>query len=161
MDWEPHDRHWIRLRGPWDVSWRDDAGGLVEKRRVRLPVSWQELIGCRGGTATFRRRFQQPSQLDTNERVCITVTNAHARVCCTLNNAPVSQLPQPLGTPDCWPAGACSSFDVTAHLQLANELMLEVTVDGTSSLLAGLHEPVLIEIVTVAPVAPAEGDATA
>ena len=147
MDWEPHDRHWIRLRGPWEVSWLD--GSRTPSRTVKLPADWTQLFGEQPGTARFVRRFQAPARLDADERVCVTLLDAGGEVCCRINDVPVDPLPLPLGDPSCWPHERCLSFDVTALLQPTNRLTLDITVDAAPLPHAGLHQPVLLEIVTL------------
>ena len=148
MDWEPHDRHWIRLRGPWRVSWIAADGTARSAQRVTLPSDWKSFAAEHCGTGRFERTFQKPTQLDADERVCITLTNVGADVQCQINGVPVPRLPTPLGDATCWPADECCSFDVTEHLQSTNRLTLEMRVPEATPLPVGLHEPVLIEIVT-------------
>lgn len=148
MDWEPYDRHWIRLRGPWEVCWLEN-GTPQPPRRVKLPAAWNELFGERTGTARFVRRFQSPAALDPDERVCLTLVDVAADVHCRINDVPVAPLATPLGDPGCWPHERCLSFDVTDLLRLSNRLTLDMTVDDAAGLNAGLHRPVLLEIVTL------------
>jgi hypothetical protein len=148
MDWEPHDRHWIRLRGPWEVCWIEE-GTPQPTSRVKLPATWQELFGERAGTARFVRRFQAPARLDPDERVCITLLDAGGEIRCRVNGILVEPLAVPLGDPACWPHERCLSFDVTDLLQPSNRLTLDVTVRDAAAPNAGLHQPVLLEIVTL------------
>lgn len=146
---EPHDRHWIRLRGPWDVAWVNEAGDEQNAQRVKMPASWQSLFGERTGTAIFRRRFQRPTGLDPEERVCVTLRSVGADIRCVINQLAVDALPAPLGDASCWPGDNCLSFDVTEQLETSNLLQLTLETKELSSTPAGLHEPVLLEIVTL------------
>lgn len=148
MDWEPYDRHWIRLRGPWEVCWLEE-GPPQPPVRVKLPAAWSDLFGQRAGTAQFVRRFQSPATLDPDERVCVTLVDVEGEVRCRVNDTTVAPLSAPLGDPGCWPHERCLSFDVTDLLQPSNLLTLEVTVRDTDTPRAGLHQPVLLEIVTL------------
>lgn len=148
MEWEPYDRHWIRLRGPWEVVGIEETAPQTAVRTT-LPADWRTLFGDRSGTARFIRRFQRPTGLDADERVCVTLVDARADVRCRVNGTLVPQQESPLGDPECWPEGQCLSFDLTDHLQASNELILEVTVDDPHAGPAGLHQPVLLEIVTL------------
>lgn len=145
MDWEPYDRHWIRLRGPWEVAWLAADGGTDPQqtavRRVTLPASWQELFGQCGGTARFRRRFQRPTGLDPDERVRIVLEDVGGSIAARLNDVPLS----PLYDED-EPEKMC--FDVTDLLQFTNLLTLDITFDpsGSEPSHGGLWRPVLIEI---------------
>jgi hypothetical protein len=148
MDWEPYDRHWIRLRGPWEVC-RLDAGTPQPTVRARLPASWKDLFGEQGGTARFVRRFQAPARLDSDERVCVTLIDAVGEVRCEVNDVPVEPLAAPLGDPGCWPHKRCLSYDITDLLQPSNRLRLDFTVEDAAAPNAGLHQPVLLEIITL------------
>ena len=148
MDWEPYDRHWIRLRGPWEVCWLNEAAPQPAAR-VKLPTTWTSLFGDRPGTARFSRRFQAPARLDPEERVCVTLLDAGGEVRCRINDILVPPLPAPLGDPSCWPHERCLSFDVTDLLRPSNRLTLDITVDDAANAHAGLHLPVLLEIVTL------------
>ena len=147
MDWEPHDRHWIRLRGPWEVCWLENGTPQLTVR-VKLPAVWNDLFGERAGTARFVRRFQAPARLDPDERVCVTLLDVSGEVRCSINDTPVDPLPVPLGEPECWPHEHCLSFDVTDLLRPSNRLALDITV-GDAAPDAGLHQPVLLEIITL------------
>jgi len=150
FDSEPYDRHWIRLRGPWDVSSVAESG-TDSVERVRLPADWRTLFGEQTGTACFQRRFQCPTHLDDDERVCVTLLDVRAQVHCQLNGQDVPPLAAPLGDPGCWPAESCLSFDLTDLLQPSNQLRLALTVEQLPADPVGLHEPVLLEIVTLDP----------
>ena len=147
MDWEPPDRHWIRLRGPWEVCWLGE-GTPHPPDRVKLPAAWSEVFGRRAGTARFVRRFQAPTGLDHDERVCITLLEFEGDARCSVNDTTVEPLAVPLGDPGCWPHERCLSFDITGLLQPSNQLTLDITVEDADAPNAGLHQPVLLEIIT-------------
>lgn len=149
MDWEPHDRHWIRLRGPWEVTWINADGTAEPAERISLPADWRTLFGDRLGTARFIRVFQKPTQLDADERVCITLSHVGAGVRCRFNDVAITPLPTPLGDATCWPDEDCCSFDVTDYLHPTNRLTFEITVKTTVAAPVGLHAPVLMEIVAI------------
>ena len=155
MDWEPHDRHWIRLRGPWEAVQVDADGREGPAERIRLPADWGPYCRRSNSTVRFLRRFQQPTHLDPEERVLVTLTNFRTNVHATLNGRTIVPLDVPLGEPECWPAENSLSFDVTDVLETTNLLGLELQLPADeSSAHTGLHEPVLLEIVT--PDTPAE-----
>ena len=150
MKWEPYDRHWIRLRGPWKVVRLDPDGAEGIPESIRLPSDWSLVCQEGGGVARFSRRFQRPTHLDADERVTVTMTNVNTDVKAALNGRSVAPLAVPLGDPECWPAAACRSFDVSDVLEVTNMLSLELrlpSVDDSPRM--GLHEPVLLEIVTL------------
>ncbi len=154
--WEPYDRHWIRLRGPWDVSWinpppgGDDPPPGVASGRVILPANWRDLFGDRPGTARFCRRFQRPSNLDPEERVLITLCEVRCRVRAVLNDTVLSPIDEPIGDPASAPCEESLSFDMTDAMSQANRLVLDLTVEGTETDEGpcGLWRPVLLEIIT-------------
>ena len=150
IDWEPHDRHWIRLRGPWEAVRIDDEGREAPAERIRLPADWQAFCTAGEGEARFTRRFQQPTNLDAEEHVVVTLTNVNTDVVATLNGQSVAPLTTPLGTPDCWPAESCLSYDVTHLLRPTNVLSLQLPVPSPEqSTRVGLHDPVLLEIISL------------
>jgi hypothetical protein len=156
LDWEPYDRHWIRLRGPWDVAWitpREDAHdrGPSSFQRVRLPADWKEIFGNRTGTARFVRRFQCPTNLDRDERVLITLCDVQCTVSARLNDVGLIPLAEPIGEEASSPCEDSLSFDITELLQPANRVSLELTVDHTQigPEPCGLWRPVLLEVVTL------------
>ena len=151
LRWEPYDRHWIRLRGPWSVTWGDPTEHIAPPQRVTLPMSWGELFDGRHGTARFERRFQQPTNLDASERVVITLSEVRTDVSARLNDVKLSPLTHPLGDPASVPFEDVLSFDVTPYLQPTNRLTLDLTVNSLPSTETpyGLWRPVLIEVITL------------
>jgi len=154
--WEPYDRHWIRLRGPWDVAWiapRENGyeGDRPSFHRVRLPAGWKELFGNRIGTARFERRFQCPTGLDPDERVLVTLCDVRCGISAQLNDAVLTPLKEPLGDEASSPCEDSLSFEITPLLQPSNRLSLDLTVDHAQLAAGpcGLWRPVLLEIVTL------------
>ncbi|MBX3437252.1 MAG: hypothetical protein KF861_07175 [Planctomycetaceae bacterium] len=155
LDWEPYDRHWIRLRGPWDVLWIspfDEALSSLQERsrRVKMPADWRSLFGERSGTARFSRRFQRPTNLDDDERIVVTLCGVRCAVNASLNGSSLSPLTRPLGDPACKPCEDSQSFDITDRLVLSNQLQLDLTVSKTALATGpcGLWQPVFLEVIT-------------
>ncbi len=151
LRWEPYDRHWIRLRGPWTVSWLAPADVDAQPRRVTLPASWVELFVDRIGTARFERRFQQPTNLDADERVVITLGDVRCHVSAWLNDVELTPLGEPVGDPESVPYEDAISFEVTTALQTSNRLTLDLSVSAppSSEIPYGLWRPVLLEVITL------------
>lgn len=149
--WEPYDRHWIRLRGPWNVTFCNSDSEAESPRRVRLPASWTDLFGDVSGTARFERRFQRPTNLDAEESVVITVCELNCSVTAMLNNQALSPLREPLGDPANVPGKDPLSFDVTNLLQPTNLLALDLSVSDSvsSETSCGLWQPVFLEVITL------------
>lgn len=151
LQWEPYDRHWIRLRGPWKVIWRGIDDQAESTRRVKLPASWIELFGGEQGTARFERRFQRPTNLDVDERVVISLCEVNCSVTAWVNDHELPPLKEPLGDPANVPCQDPVSFDVTNLLEPSNQLTLELSVSNTvsSENNCGLWQPVLLEVITL------------
>lgn len=158
LRWEPWDRHWIRLRGPWEVSWVapiESTPPSIAGGRVQLPAAWHELFGLRQGTARFSRRFQRPTHLDPDERVLVTLCDVRCEVSARLNGSPLATVDAPIGDPASAPCENAMSFEVTHLLQSTNLLTLDLTVNDEKDCDAeysdrsrGLWQPVLLEIIT-------------
>lgn len=126
------------------------ARGDHEPRTVRLPADWRDVFGPRGGTATFSRRFQQPTNVDADERLVITVCDPRCEIRAKLNGTPLRPLDEPCGDPACAPGADAVSFDITGQTAATNHLQLELTVtdSASSSGPCGLWQPVFLEIIT-------------
>lgn len=148
MQTEPHDRHWIRLRGYWEYCTVSGDGRPEEQGRIKLPAAADAFPPNMRGSVRLSRRFQMPTNLDAQERVCITLSDASPDMSACLNGERLRALPQPLGDPSCWPADRCVSFDVTEQLRSRNTLTLTIEVDDSKQRRTGLEKPVLLEIVT-------------
>ncbi len=163
--------HAIRLRGPWDyvplaafverdvgdVSDIGDAGALVESTvdlppagRMAMPADWGESLGCAfRGRVAYRRRFGQPTGVESAERVWLVCDGAEAWATLTVNGERLGDVNGPASR---------SEFDVTALLRERNELTATVecprrTADGRfadrgerSALPGGLVGEVRLEI---------------
>ncbi|MGD9854935.1 MAG: hypothetical protein AB7U20_08280 [Planctomycetaceae bacterium] len=154
LDWEPYDRHWIRLRGPWEVAWMtppldDAARSEVASGKIRLPAEWRDLFGHRVGTARFSRRFQRPTNLDDEERVIVTLCEVRCAATAKLNGLPLIPLAIPIGDPASAPSEEALSFDITGQMLATNQLELELTVTTTelTTGACGLWKPVFLEII--------------
>lgn len=122
--------HQIRLAGPWEVC-RD---GQTWQRCV-LP--WPQTAQDSGPAIQLRRRFHQPTGLDTTSVVTICVT---ASVCVDtvwLNDRPLSACAtQTLAD------AVTSVFQVTRELAEYNVLMLQAVPEQSTDLPA-IHAVVL------------------
>jgi beta-galactosidase/beta-glucuronidase len=151
--------HRIHLKGPWEFEWlgpdslspsagparspgpEDQLGAqhLAGKHRVHMPATWQSLFGDAPGRARFRRRFNQPTNLDADERVDIVFDGVSGAAEISLNG-------HSLGTV----AGAAFSarFETTALLESANVLLVELafTPADHPEQPGGLWAPVALEI---------------
>lgn len=108
-------------------------------KTVTMPVAWQDLFGARPGTALFRRRFNRPSNLESEQRVRIVISQPRGEVTLQLNGKPV---------PVAVNAGETLLGDVTDQLQDFNLLEVQLTCDvpSDSDSPAGLWRPVVLEI---------------
>ena len=128
--------HRIRLRGPWECEPLPSADGqpAPPPRRMTLPCRWAEggLVGF-AGRVRFRRRFGYPGNLDSSERVWLTFAGAEGDTTVSLNG-------QMIDAPDSPMNGF--EYEVTALLQMRNELLVEI--DGPAT--GGLWGEVAMEI---------------
>ncbi|HEV3255599.1 MAG TPA: hypothetical protein VG013_01840 [Gemmataceae bacterium] len=129
--------HRIRLRGPWDYEplartvTSDEP--LPLKGRVTMPAREDEGgLANFAGRVRFRRRFGWPARIDVHERVWLTFAGVEAVADVWLNG-------QSLGRHE--GSGPCE-FDVTALLQIRNELTVEVEAASGS----GLSGEVALEV---------------
>jgi len=130
--------HSIRLIGPWEYAWvngpRGDAGRneadveagagdkpsvLLPGNRVRMPSTWREAFGNVAGTVRFRRRFHQPTNLDSDERVRVRIPEVGGTCRAWLGELELSPVAED--------TGPGLLFDVTEWLKPACELTVEVT----------------------------------
>lgn len=69
------DRHRIRLQGPWEWAVPTSSPALAWTwNRIRLPEEWERLPAL-PGEAWFRRRFQSPTGLTSNDRLWIILNS--------------------------------------------------------------------------------------
>ena len=129
--------HRIHLKGPWPYELRGSdtaqATGVVT-----MPAAWDSVFGVDTGTAVFRRRFHEPTNLDDDERVWLVFDAVGGQGAVNLNAVVVGHLvtsTQP------------QRLDVTDKLLPFNELVVELAYDARADgEPGGLHAPVAIEI---------------
>lgn len=128
--------HRMFLKGPWEVQ-RLDRDEL--SRRVTLPASWQAIFGDEAGRAEFRRKFNQPTNLESHEHVWIVFQGVRGAGWVDFNG-------QRLGGIDI--ADETAEFEITPHLALHNELIVQLRFEDDDSLdqSGGLWGPVALEV---------------
>ena len=128
--------HRMFLKGPWEVRWLDCD---EPPRRVILPAIWQTIFGDQTGQAEFRRKFNQPTNLQAHEHVWIVFQGVSGAGQVGING-------QWLGGID--RDGTTAEFEITLHLAMHNELVVQLTFDvgGPPDQLGGLWGPVALEI---------------
>jgi hypothetical protein len=107
---------------------------------VHLPAAWRTLFGELSGRARFVRRFNRPTNLGEQERVCIALADVGGPVTLRVNGEPVDSTA--VTDP------SVRTFDITRRLESHNELEIEVEVDPSqhAEVPGGLWQPVTIEI---------------
>ncbi len=129
--------HRMFLKGPWEVRRLDRE---EPSRRVVLPASWQTIFeGSRCGRAEFRRKFHQPTNLESHEQVWIVFQGVRGAAGVDLNG-------QRLGGIDI--NDETAEFEITPHLTLHNELVVQFMFEANDApdLPGGLWGPVALEI---------------
>jgi hypothetical protein len=123
------ERHIIRLRGPWryqplarrvllaDGTVREDVVAQDAARTMRLPADWSQVLGDFRGRVRFMRSFHRPTGLTPGTHVALVIDAVDARATVMLNG-------QLLGT--CGGPGFAARFNIRPHLQLRNELAIDV-----------------------------------
>jgi len=145
--------HRMHLKGPWDYEWVEGPTGqassdededmtmdspLLTNFRVRMPSSVQEAFGNMSGRVIFRRRFQKPTNLDSNERVHIAFDGIGGRADVSVNGTTLGSLSNNSET---------VSFDMTEVLEHSNELAVDLTIVWNDDVEpGGLFQPVAVEI---------------
>jgi beta-galactosidase/beta-glucuronidase len=124
------------LKGPWEVRRLDRE---EPSRRVTLPASWQTIFGDEAGCAEFKRRFNQPTNLEPHEQVWIVFQGVRGAARVDLNG-------QRLGGIDI--TDETAEFEITPHLAPHNELVVQFTfcVGLPPDQPGGLWGPVVLEI---------------
>jgi hypothetical protein len=124
--------HRIRLQGPWQVILPGAAG----PEEIRLPASWRELFGETFGTAVFQRKFNQPTNLTSQDQLRIRLPESVGQaVTCELNGHAL-------------PADEVDPFlyRVTQELPLHNVLSVTIQFCGGDAGSFGILTPVHLEI---------------
>ena len=130
--------HRMNLKGPWFYEWidgpepaaafldrcADRASPQMSTSRVRMPASWLDAFGAVAGTVLLRRRFGRPSNLETHERVHVTLD-------CVAGDADVAVNGETVASAVA--SGESQSFDVTECLKASNELSIKLTFDGRTA----------------------------
>ena len=129
--------HRMFLKGPWEVRRldRDEPA-----RRVMMPASWQTIFeGSSCGRAEFRRKFNQPTNLEAHEHVWIVFQGVRGAVGVDINGQRVGVIEIGDDT---------AEFEITPHLALRNELVVQLTfwVGSPPDQPGGLWGPVALEI---------------
>jgi beta-galactosidase/beta-glucuronidase len=128
--------HRMHLKGPWNTRWlnRDEPA-----RQVVMPSDWQSLFGDEAGTVEFRRKFNQPTNLEPHEHVWVVFDGILGAAQARLNGQRLGRIADNVTT---------AEFEITPHLRLHNELVVELTFDPQSAggVPGGLWGPVALEI---------------
>lgn len=120
-------KHSIQLASPWLCA----SEGQQDWTRVNLP-----LTGTRSGPLRLQRPFGWPASLDSRERVWLVIEGLSPGAIVRLNETVLETSDSP-ATP--------FRHDVTEHLQVRNQLLVEWQMEAGVLELAG---PVRLEIVS-------------
>lgn len=128
--------HRMHLKGPWEVRRLDREEA---SRRVVMPTDWRALFGDQSTRAEFRRKFNQPTNLEAHEHVWIVLEGIRGDATVRLNGHLLGTISH-----ETTQAG----FEITSFLRLHNELVVELSFapDQHPEQLGGLFGPVVLEI---------------
>jgi hypothetical protein len=133
--------HRIRLLGPWEYAWEGAAGSETPPVTVGttvMPCDWHSLFGPVAGTATFRRRFHRPTNLELHERVWLACAGVRGRGSVSLNEARLCEFASD---------GGAVEVEVTTHLQAFNLMTIRLSAGSfTEPQPGGVLQSVALEI---------------
>lgn len=126
--------HRIQLKGPWEVRRLDQDKPPM---RVFMPASWVAIFGEESGRAEFRRKFNQPTNLESHEHVWIVFDGIGGEGMFRINGHDLGPI-----------SASTAEFEITRLLSLHNELIVELVVlaDRASDPQSGLWGLVALEI---------------
>ncbi|MCX7421385.1 MAG: hypothetical protein NT013_17830 [Planctomycetia bacterium] len=128
--------HRIHLKGPWEVRRLDRDEPLI---RVIMPTTWEAIFGEDAGRAEFRRKFNQPTNLEPHEHVWIVFDGIGGEGLARLNGFTLGPIDRTTPT---------AEFEITQLLALHNELSVELDVksEQVAESLNGLWGLIALEI---------------
>ena len=136
--------HRIHLKGPWDYFPLNSGAGasadsaLPASGTVKFPAKWQDVLGTFCGTVRFTRRFNQPTNLEVEDRVDLVFDGVGGHADVRLNDRKVGSIS---------PTESAARFEISTDLQLHNLLEVTVTWSGPATEAGGLWAPVALEII--------------
>jgi len=135
--------HQMSLKGPWGYRWKspvsaiEQMGGPVEGQ-IKVPALWCDCFGHQVGVSVWSRRFQKPTNLDSNERVMIATMELEGVKGLSLNGRPLPLNDQP---------ETGFRFDITEALEPSNLLEIDIECETEAQTDSrGMTEPAVIEI---------------
>ncbi|QDV66540.1 hypothetical protein Poly24_02270 [Rosistilla carotiformis] len=107
--------HTIRLRGPWKLTPLEAPN--AQPLPGQIGQSWDRFIEGYAGPVLYVRHFNRPTGLSTEDRVELAITDCVGTAHVSLNETPLANF-----------AAEQTPFriDITAHLQLSNQLAIEI-----------------------------------
>lgn len=123
------DVHPIRLRGPWHYKvWATQgspAEGELPSGKLQMPADWGSTLGQEfRGFVQYERNFGCPTALEPHESVWLVLDAIDAIGQVSLNGNFLGEVSFAAGP---------AKFEVTAHLQERNELVVDVGVPAYAS----------------------------
>ncbi|WP_437187759.1 hypothetical protein SH668x_001167 [Planctomicrobium sp. SH668] len=130
--------HRIRLQGPWQIH-PPGASPEVPPLTLTLPQAWSAIFGETAGTAVFRRKFNTPTNLTSEQQVFICIPPHAGRIeFCQLNGIRLTAN-SPLE----------NRFNATTAIGGFNSLEIAIECDPAECPpeAGGIWQPVTLEIV--------------
>lgn len=123
--------HRMHLRGPWQISIRDElSGDFATPSTIKLPVTQEAFTPFRGRQVRLSRQFQKPTGLGIAERVWLVFEPVWSPGKILLNGEDLGHFSE---------AHQPREWDITALIQPRNLLVVE-------RFEVGMLTPVALEI---------------
>ena len=136
--------HVIRLRGPWQYEVLQRLAGDASRAgtgRQQLPADWSDVLGPDfRGTVRYRRKFHQPTGLEPDQQVWLSIESLVSSAMVSLNGHEL-----PVCDGNAW------QHEVHELLLPTCELTIDVTHPVGTTGPGGLVGLVQLEIQTVRP----------
>jgi hypothetical protein len=139
--------HVIRLRGPWELepvarfvgqldgTYRPVKEGLPRFARAKMPADWSSVFGADFlGRVRYRRAFQKPTGLESEQRVFLVVEPPRSEACVLLGGELLGFVHAGKGR---------GRFEITNRLQSSNKLDVIVDHPALDEMRRALGEPMV------------------
>lgn len=148
--------HHIKLKGPWDYLPLSRSVGLPVSPEpdhtlppggtVKMPASWQEILGDFRGIVRFSRKFNRPSNLVDQDTVKLNFDGVYGQAEVQLNQQVIGRIAGASSKDPYTECTAAAQFDVSRLLQPNNSLEVTIEWNGPADEGGGLCGVVSLSI---------------